>query len=145
MPLTRSTAFVRIPFVILMFFGARSLLADTAQANDLLQQGRVDEASANLRQLLATQPDNALAHQLLCRVNYAQDIADSAIHECELAVSYAPSSSDNEMWLARAYGFKASHANPISALNLAIKVRISSRVRGLELPTRKCSSRVATS
>jgi tetratricopeptide (TPR) repeat protein len=27
------------------------------------------------------------------------------------------------MWLGRAYGFKASHANPIAALNLAIKVR----------------------
>jgi tetratricopeptide (TPR) repeat protein len=50
-------------------------------------------------------------------------MADNAIHECELAVANAPSSSDNQMWLGRAYGFKASHANPIAALNLAIKVR----------------------
>ncbi len=125
MPLTRSPAFLRIPFVILLFFGARSLLADTTQANALLQQGRVDEASANLQQLLTAQPDDAFAHQLLCRVYYAQEIADNAIHECELAARYAPSSSDNQMWLARAYGFKASHANPISALNLAIKVRVA--------------------
>jgi tetratricopeptide (TPR) repeat protein len=125
MPLTRTPAFLRFPLVILVFFGARSLLADTAKANALLLQGRVDEAAVSLEQLLAAQPDDALAHQLLCRVNYAQEIADSAIHECELAVSYAPSSSDNQMWLARAYGFKASHVNPISALNLAIKVRTS--------------------
>jgi len=30
--------------------------------------------------------------------------------------------SENHMWLARAYGFKASHASPFSALSLAVKV-----------------------
>jgi tetratricopeptide (TPR) repeat protein len=50
---------------------------------------------------------------------------DSAIEECELATSSAPDSSDNQMWLGRAYGFKASHANPVSALSLALKVRIA--------------------
>ena len=63
------------------------------------------------------------SHQLLCRIYYAQDMADNAIHECELAVANAPSSSDNQMWLGRAYGFKASHASPFTALRLAIKVR----------------------
>jgi tetratricopeptide (TPR) repeat protein len=29
------------------------------------------------------------------------------------------------MWLGRAYGFKASHANPLSALSLAVKVRVA--------------------
>jgi tetratricopeptide (TPR) repeat protein len=53
------------------------------------------------------------------------ELGDSAIHECELAVSNAPSSSVNQMWLGRAYGFKASHANPLSALSLAIKVRVA--------------------
>jgi tetratricopeptide (TPR) repeat protein len=121
MPLTKPLTLLCINFLLPLFPG--SLLADTAQANALFQQGRVDEAAASLNQILAAQPNDALAHQLLCRVNYAQDIADAAIHECELAVSNAPSSSDNQMWLARAYGFKASHANPIAALSLAIKVR----------------------
>jgi tetratricopeptide (TPR) repeat protein len=52
-------------------------------------------------------------------------MADHAIHECELAVANAPSSSDNQRWLGCAYGFKASHANPLSALSLAIKVRVA--------------------
>jgi tetratricopeptide (TPR) repeat protein len=121
MPLTKPRTALYIAFLLPLLPG--SLLADTTQANALLQQGRVDEAAANLHQILATQPNDAFAHQLLCRVNYAQEIADSAIHECELAVSNAPGSSDNQMWLARAYGFKASHANPISALSLAVKVR----------------------
>lgn len=123
MLLTPPTVGFRLLFSLLLIFSVRSLIADTAQANSLLQQGRVDEAATILHQLLTTQPHDATAHQLLCRVSYAQDMADSAIHECELAVANAPSSSDNQMWLARAYGFKASHANPIAALNLAIKVR----------------------
>jgi uncharacterized protein HemY len=123
MLLTTPTARIRLVFSLLLLASASSLRADITQANSLLQQGRVDEAATVLRELLSTQPHDATAHQLLCRVNYAQDMADNAIRECELAVTNAPSSSDNQMWLARAYGFKASHANPIAALNLAIKVR----------------------
>jgi tetratricopeptide (TPR) repeat protein len=118
------SARIRVAFsLLLLFFSVRLLLADATQANTLLQQGRVDEAVTSLHNVLAAQPGDAEAHQLLCRVYYAENMADHAIHECELAVSRAPSSSDNQMWLGRAYGFKASHANPIAALNLAIKVR----------------------
>jgi tetratricopeptide (TPR) repeat protein len=98
-------------------------MADTTQANALLQQGRVDEAAASLREILSKQPGDAQAHQVLCRIYYAQEMADNAIHECELAATNDPASSDNQMWLGRAYGFKASHANPLSALSLAVKVR----------------------
>jgi tetratricopeptide (TPR) repeat protein len=114
---------IRAIFSLFLLLAARIALADTAQANALLLQGRVDEAAASLHEILAAQPDDALAHQLLCRTYYAQQITESAIHECEQAVANAPSSSDNQMWLARAYGYKAEHANPISALSLAIKVR----------------------
>jgi tetratricopeptide (TPR) repeat protein len=110
-------------FFILLLSGVRVLLADTAQANALLQQGRINEAIVELHQLLVTNPDDPKAHQLLCRCFYAQEMAESAIHECELAVSNAPSSSDNQMWLGRAYGLKASHSNPLTALGPAIKVR----------------------
>lgn len=125
MLLTTPQARLRFAFSLLLLFSVRFLLADVTQANVLLQQGRVDEATTSLHQLLSAQPGDALAHQLLCRIDYAQDMADSAIRECELAVSNAPSSSDNQLWLGRAYGFKASHANPLSALNLAIKVRVA--------------------
>ena len=124
MPITTPPARIFV-MTLLLFLGARSLLADVSQANSLLQQGRVDEAAASLKQVLATQPADAMAHQLLCRVAYAEEIADRAIHECELAVASAPSNSDSQMWLGRAYGFKASHINPIFALNLAIKVRVA--------------------
>ncbi len=120
-PLTRMGLAISLLFLL----SARFLLADATQAKALLQRGRVDEATTSLRAILAAQPGDAQAHQLLCRIYYAQEMADNAIHECELATSSAPASSDNQMWLGRAYGFKASHANPLSALNLAVKVRVA--------------------
>jgi tetratricopeptide (TPR) repeat protein len=109
-------------FLLLLLLTGRFLVADDSQANVLLQQGRMDEATAMLQTLLAAQPGDAQAHQLLCRVYYAQEMADPAIHECEAAVSHAPGNSENHMWLARTYGFKASHANPFAALSLAGRV-----------------------
>ena len=101
----------------------RAKAESTAQANVALQQGRVDNAASILETNLSAQPNDALAHQLLCRVFYAQDMADRAIHECELAVADDPNSSENHLWLGRAYGMKASNANPVSAFALARKVR----------------------
>jgi len=121
----RSLARIQAAFSILLLFSVRFLLADTTQANAFLQQGRVDEAAASLREILAANPGNGQAHQLLCRIYYAQDMADNAIHECQLAVSDDPNSSEDQLWLGRAYGFKASHANPLSALSLAVKVRVA--------------------
>src|SRR5437660_7558536 len=125
--LTRPPARIRLAFLLLFFFffSVRFLMADVTQANAFLQQGRVDEAAASLREILAAHPGDAQPHQLLCRIYYAQDMADNAIHECQLAVSDDPATSDNQMWLGRAYGFKASHANPLSALSLAVKVRVA--------------------
>jgi tetratricopeptide (TPR) repeat protein len=128
--------------VLLLFSNARFLIAgvrvaDTSpvdasvpvsndrQANALLQQGRVEEASAMLQRTLAAQPTDAVAHQLLCRVFYAQEMADRAIHECESASANAPDDSNTQMWLGRAYGLKASHASPFLALSLARKVHLA--------------------
>jgi tetratricopeptide (TPR) repeat protein len=106
----------------------RTLGAD-APAFHALQEGRVGDATNLLRVSLAANPADATAHQLLCRVFYAQDDAEPAIHECELASSAQniPSAlaSDNHLWLGRAYGLKASHAGPIGGFTLARKVEAS--------------------
>jgi len=119
-----STHLFRLRHLLLfiLLFTGRFLVADDSEANALLQQGRMDEATAMLQTLLAAQPGDAEAHQLLCRVYYAQDMGEPAIHECEAAVAHAPNNSENHMWLARAYGFKASHASPFTALRLAGRV-----------------------
>ena len=101
------------------------LLADDTRAEALLKQGRVDEAAAMLKQALASDAHDARAHQLLCRVYYAQDIAELAVRECEQATQDDPSNSDHQMWLGRAYGLKASQVNMLTAFGVAKKVHVA--------------------
>lgn len=103
-------------------FAGGDLAQANVQANVLLQQGKVDQAGALLRQTLSERPSDASAHALLCRVYYAQDMADAAVSECEKAAAAAPNDSDTQLWLGRAYGIKAMHANPIVAFAFARKV-----------------------
>ncbi|WP_255462226.1 tetratricopeptide repeat protein [Granulicella sp. WH15] len=96
-----------------------SARADNAPAYRALQHGQVDEASSLLRLQLAQNPSDAGAHQLLCRAAYAEEMADTAVDECQKAVAAAPTSGENQMWLGRALGLKAAHANKLSAFGLA--------------------------
>ena len=126
---------IRILVLCALFGGAQAFAggnAGNAQANALLQQGKVDQAKAVLEQTLAGQPDDAWAHSLLCRVYYAQDMADAAVNECEKAIARAPNDSDTQLWMGRAYGMKAERANPLVAFALARKVHASFE-RALEL------------
>jgi len=120
----------------------RSMGGD-APAYHALEEGRVGDATTLLRGTLAADQGDGLAHQLLCRVFYAEEEADEAIRECELAVSNAKSNSeqaknnneqasDDELWLGRAYGMKARHAGPIAGFTLARKVQ-ASFARAVEL------------
>jgi tetratricopeptide (TPR) repeat protein len=93
-----------------------------------LMEGRVEDAQDLLNATLGQNPGDATAHQLLCRVFYAQDAADPAIRQCELAVAADQDSrraSDDQLWLGRAYGLKARHAGPLAAFALARKVHAS--------------------
>ena len=111
--------------------GAKMRAADIpsvdAPAYQALQEGRVNDATALLSSSLATNAADGVAHQLLCRVYYAQNAADEAIHQCELTVSSPGASdaqaSDNQLWLGRAYGLKARHAGWFDAFRLARKVQ----------------------
>ena len=128
-----SRLIVRLALLLTVLTGsACSMYADNVQANTLLQQGRVDEASTVLQAILQSQPNDAKARQLFCRVYYSQDMADGAVRECEAATASAPSESDHQVWLGRAYGLKASQANPLIAFGIAKKVRVSFE-RGVQL------------
>ena len=104
---------------------ADRVLATNAPAYHALLEGRVDEAQTLLNTTLVQNPGDAIAHQLLCRVFYAQDQADAAIYQCELAAAADPRSSENQLWLGRTYGMKARHAGPLAGFALARKVRAS--------------------
>ncbi len=104
---------------------ADKALAGNAPAYHALMEGRVEDAEELLNARLAVAPQDGTAHQLLCRVYYAQDEADPAIHQCELAAAAEPGNSDHHLWLGRAYGMKARHAGPFTGFTLARKVNAS--------------------
>jgi len=107
------------------FLAARGeSFAQTGNSSGLaaLNQGRIDDAIRILQVQIAQDPHDALSHQLLCRAFYAIELEDPAIAECEAAVANGSSTSDHYLWLGRAYGLKASRANPVAAYRLAKKV-----------------------
>ena len=88
-----------------------------------LASGHVGEATAIARQALAKNPGDAGAHVVLCRAVYAQNLIDPAVTECQAASNALPNDSDAQMFLGRALGAKAAHANALSAFGIARKVR----------------------
>ncbi len=88
-----------------------------------LAAGRADDAISRLNLSLSTQPGNAEAHHLLCRVYYQEQRWDDAIRQCQAAVKLVPLDSEYHLWLGRAYGEKADSIHSIKAYGLAKKVK----------------------
>ena len=103
------------------------LPAALAQADEsapaLLAAGRADDAILNLRSKIDSSPNDAQAHNLLCRVYFSMGDWDRGISACEKAVALDRNNSRYHMWLGRVYGEKADAANFLSAASLAGKVR----------------------
>jgi cytochrome c-type biogenesis protein CcmH/NrfG len=93
------------------------------QASADLTAGRADDAISRLNSSLAANPQDAEAHNLLCRVYYQEERWNDAIRECETAIRLAPEDSGYHLWLGRAYGEKASSIGSVKAYDLAKKAR----------------------
>ena len=94
---------------------------ETAPA--LLASGRVDDAIAALQGQISSSPNDAVAHNLLCRAYFSIGNWDRGISACERAVSLQPENGQFHLWLGRIYGEKADRAGIFSAAGLAKKVR----------------------
>ncbi len=90
---------------LLAAFACIAGAADNAPA--LLAAGRVDDAISTLRGELSQTPNDAQAHNLLCRAYFAVEDWDRAATACEKAVELAPNNSNYHLWLGRTYGEKA--------------------------------------
>jgi tetratricopeptide (TPR) repeat protein len=97
--------------------------AGLVAANADLQAGKADEAIALLGDALKSDPGNAEANNLLCRVEYALQQFDQAAGHCEKATAASPQSSLYHLWLGRAIGERASRVSFLSAFSLAKKTR----------------------
>lgn len=88
-------------------------------AKSAFSRGRADEALRLLDESLRVNSENSAAWNLQCRVYLAQDRWNDAIESCQHAVRIAGASSENHLWLGRAYGEKASHSSLVAAYRLA--------------------------
>lgn len=95
--------------------------ADEA-APSLIADGNVDQAITALHGQLRTSPNDALAHNLLCRAYFSIGAWDNGITECEKAVALAPNDAQFHLWLGRIYGEKADKSRFWIAVTLAKKV-----------------------
>lgn len=85
----------------------------------LLETGHADQALSLLRQTLSTDKQNADALNLECRVYFSEGLFSAAEAPCASAVSLAPNSSSDHLWLGRVLGREAEHASPLDALSTA--------------------------
>jgi tetratricopeptide (TPR) repeat protein len=88
----------------------------------LLASGRVDEAINALHGQISASPNDALAHNLLCRAYFSLGDWDRGVSDCEKAVTLAPDNSQFHLWLGRIYGEKADKASFLTAAGLARRV-----------------------
>ena len=109
---------------VLCLFAAGSALAGANETvPTLIANGRVDEALSALNGQIHQAPNDAAAHNFICRAYFSLGDWDRGIAACEKAVSLAPQNSDYHLWLGRAYGEKADRVNFMAAASLAGHVR----------------------
>ena len=109
---------------VIAFFGVSIATAGADEtAPSLIANGRVDDAITALHGQIAASPNDAVAHNLLCRAYFSLDEWDKGVSECEKAVSLAPNNGQFHLWLGRAYGEKAARSSFLAAASLARKVR----------------------
>ena len=111
-------------FLLLAFLAVAPAIAGADEnAPVLLASGHVDEAIAALDGQIRRAPNDAAAHNLLCRAYFSLGQWDRGISNCEKAVSLAPENSQFHLWLGRIYGEKADKSNFMTAAGLARRVR----------------------
>jgi tetratricopeptide (TPR) repeat protein len=113
---------MRPSILVLALFAAAVATADDS-APALLAAGRADDAITTLHSKINSSPNDAEAHNLLCRAYYSMADWDRGISACEKAVALEPNNSRYHMWLGRIYGEKADGSGLFSAASLAGKVR----------------------
>ena len=113
-----------LSITVIFFFSVSIATAGADEtAPSLIADGRVDEAIASLHGQINASPNDAQAHNLLCRAYFSLGDWDRGISDCEKAVALAPGNSQFHLWLGRIYGEKADGSSFVTAAGLARRVR----------------------
>src|SRR3954447_20505464 len=112
-----------LSITVIFFFSVSIATAGADEtAPSLIADGRVDEAIASLHGQISASPNDAMAHNLLCRAYFSLGDWDRGVSDCEKAVTLAPDNSQFHLWLGRIYGEKADKASFLTAAGLARRV-----------------------
>jgi len=104
--------------------GFAGMSRETADAvRSALNSGHAADALEMLSSVLTSNPKDAEALNLRCRVYYSEEQWDQAITACERAVQIDTGNSRYHMWLARAYGKKAQGLSLMAAYKMARLIR----------------------
>jgi len=132
-----------------LFIASTATAAANVKQETGLEAGwRAYEASDYVRAIEALQaaatkePQNGDVQLLLARSYLELQQHDAAIKSAERAVAINGRNSVYHEWLGRAYGEKADHANPFSAMSLAKKSRKEFEI-AVELDAKNYSARQA--
>src|SRR5438270_5029567 len=113
-----------LSITVIFFFSVSIATAGADEtAPSLIADGRVDEAIASLHGQINASPNDAQAHNLLCRAYFSLGDWDRGISDCEKAVALAPGNSQFHLWLGRIYGEKADGSSFVTAAGLSRRVR----------------------
>lgn len=112
---------MKFHFALALLFCSTFAVAGDPTPMEIFRSGKVDEAIHSLNTQVSGNPKNARAHADLCRVYSSVEDFDNAVQSCERAARLEPNVSEYHLWLGRAYGNKAEHSGPFSAIGWAKK------------------------
>lgn len=124
-----SNSLVRMYRVVLALCCVTATLASAqhdplARIHAALQAGQADAALTEIRALPQGGANSAEAENLACRIQYTLHHWDQAANACQRAVQLDGGNARYHLWLGRALGEKAGHANFVSAYSLGKQTRI---------------------
>lgn len=109
-------------FLMVVGLSVAAFAWTSASPEELLKNGRADEARQVLDAAVQHNPNDARAYHLLCRLYFQLELWDTSLKMAEKSVALEPQNSTYHQWLGRAAGRKAENANPFTAFNLARRV-----------------------
>jgi tetratricopeptide (TPR) repeat protein len=142
---TRAGGRLGLPLAILLSLGAAPLFASGPKADEgvkLFEAGRYADARVALEAAAREDPKDPRAAFYLGRVLLVADDFDAAVAWFEKAAALDAKSSENQLWLGRAYGQQAVRANVFKQASLAGKVK-KAFDRAVELDANNLDARFA--
>jgi len=86
-----------------------------AEANEQLEQGKLDEAAANIKKLLVEKPNSVEAYRMLQQIHWRKGDTASCLSALEKLVDLAVASKDTEESLRAYHDFKSAGGQNLAA------------------------------